>query len=308
MIRRSDPGSRWCRSRGREAPEERGRPRRPSSLSGSEGEGGSAVRPPDQSAWAIAGANAFAIVLAVWQGWALIHLLWPFWIQSVVIGWYWRQRILRLEGFCTEGVRINDRPVDATPETRRLTANFFALHFGGFHFVYLFFLLAFTLGSDPAGMVTVTSENTGVQSLVYVGKVAWSDVPFLIGLGISFWWTHRESFREHVAADLARTPNLGTLMLVPYFRVLPMHLTLIFGMFLGASAGVWLFGLLKTGADVAMHKAEHKWMQEGRGAVPIRASVALGGGVGKRRVEIGGRDPGGTTENGPPDPGPDSRP
>jgi hypothetical protein len=243
------------------------------------------TRPSDHSAWAIAGANGLTIVLAVWQGWGLVHLLWPFWIQSVVIGLYWRQRILRLEEFCTEGFRINDQPVEPTPETQRQTANFFALHYGGFHFGYLVFLLVFTFTSDPSGMITVTNENTGARSLVYVGEVAAADVPLLVALGISFWLTHRESFREHVAADLARRPNLGTLMFIPYARVLPMHLTIILGMSLGASAGVWLFGLLKTGADVLMHKAEHKWMQEGRGAVTIQASGSLGGGVVERRVE-----------------------
>jgi hypothetical protein len=248
-------------------------------------------RPRDHSAWAIAGANGVTIALAVWQGWGLVHLLWPFWIQSVVIGWYWRQRILRLEEFCTGGFKINDQRVEPTPETQRQTANFFAVHYGGFHFVYLFFLLGFSFGADPSGMITVTNENTGAQSLVYVGRVAAADVPFLFALGASFWLTHRESFREHVAADLARRPNIGTLMVVPYARVLPMHLTIILGMFLGASGGIWLFGLLKTIADVLMHKAEHHWLQEGKGAVRVQISGSMGGGVVERRVETRRGDP-----------------
>ena len=37
-----------------------------------------------------------------------------------------------------------------------------------------------------------------------------------------FVQSHRASHREHVAADLAGTPKLGTLMMLPYARIVPM--------------------------------------------------------------------------------------
>ena len=66
-----------------------------------------------------------------------------------------------------------------------------------------------------------------------------------------------------MAADLESCPNLGTLMFMPYARVIPMHLTIIFGTQIGDGA-VWLFVLLKTGADVVMHKVEHHVLQRAR--------------------------------------------
>ena len=34
--------------------------------------------------------NLAAIAIAWWQHWPLVTLLWPYWIQSVIIGWYSR--------------------------------------------------------------------------------------------------------------------------------------------------------------------------------------------------------------------------
>ncbi|MDP1340599.1 DUF6498-containing protein, partial [Klebsiella variicola] len=60
------------------------------------------------------------------------------------------------------------------------------------------------------------------------------------------------------AADLAHRPGVGRLMTVPYLRIIPMHLTLICGVFLGGSGTVLFFMLLKTAADAAMHHVEHR--------------------------------------------------
>jgi hypothetical protein len=47
-------------------------------------------------------------------------------------------------------------------------------------------------------------------------------------------------------------------------RVIPKHLTIVMAVPLGAGGALWLFVLLKTGADVAMHKLEHRVLQSGR--------------------------------------------
>lgn len=41
----------------------------------------------DRGLWAIVGANALTLLIAGWQQWGLLQLLWPFWIQSVIIGY-----------------------------------------------------------------------------------------------------------------------------------------------------------------------------------------------------------------------------
>lgn len=225
---------------------------------------GSGTRPvdagTDHALYAILGSNLLTLGIAWWQHWGLLHLLWPFWIQSVVIGWFARKRILALESFSTEGFTINNSRVDPTPATKRKTANFFALHFGFFHLIYLLFLSVFTSTVDAGGYMQVTEEGSGTVSMVHLGHVAQSDVLAFAVLGVAFWLSHRLSHREHVAADLARLPNIGSLMALPYARVVPMHLCIILGVVLPQSLAIWLFGALKTGADLIMHKVEHAWL------------------------------------------------
>jgi hypothetical protein len=66
-----------------------------------------------------------------------------------------------------------------------------------------------------------------------------------------------------VQADLRNNPNIGTLMFLPYARIIPMHLTIVLALPLGGGA-LWFFVLLKTAADVIMHKVEHRLLQKPR--------------------------------------------
>lgn len=200
-----------------------------------------------QSTLSLVVVNAATVAVAFGLDWPVQALMWPFWIQSVVIGYYSRRRILALGRFSTENFTMNDRPVSPTPATQRSVANFFALHYGFFHFGYLMFLVQ--------------------QSPDW----RWWDVLGGLALGVSFAWNHRLSFQQNVEADRQGTPNIGTLMFLPYARILPMHLTIIFG---GTVAGggplaVLLFGALKTAADVLMHYVEHRVLQRPRTAVPV---------------------------------------
>ena len=200
----------------------------------------------DRAILGILAANAVTLIVALWQQWPATLLLWPYWIQSLVIGWYARRRILALQHFSTEGFRINDRAVEPTEATKRWTATFFALHYGFFHVGYLVFLLALSfsgqLGRPPAP----------------------TDWMLFALLGVGFWHSHRGSHRLHLAADIRSERNIGVLMFLPYARILPMHITIILGTLLGGGgAAVLLFTALKTGADVLMHVVEHRWLQRG---------------------------------------------
>jgi len=219
-------------------------------------------RPADKALLGIVGANALTLLMALWQGWGVLQLLWPYWIQSAIIGGYARKRMLRLETFSTESLRLNNRPVEPTRETQQRVARFFVLHYGLFHLGYLAFLWTATTQGLTDGTLPITDERSGEIRKLAIGTVQPIDWLIFAVLAASFWHSHRASHREHVEADLARVPNLGTLMMMPYARVLPMHLTIIFGAYLGGGA-TWLFVLLKTGADVAMHRLEHQWLQAG---------------------------------------------
>jgi len=185
--------------------------------------------------------NALTAVAALIMHWPLATLLWPYWIQSIIIGWYSRKRMLALTNFTTEGLTSNDQPVEATPASLRSTARFFVLHYGFFHFVYLIFLCQGAAKITPLDWLTFA------------------------GLAVSFAMSHGSSFRQNIAADRRGCPNLGVLLFLPYLRVIPMHLAILFGgAVAGDSAGaLLLFVALKTVADVAMHRAEHRLLQRG---------------------------------------------
>lgn len=206
-----------------------------------------------------------AVIAAAWfSGEGLLMLLWPYWIQSLVIGYYNVRRIQKLQDFSTDNFRINDRAVQPTPATRRSTWMFFAFHYGGFHLVYLIFLLAFSAMGAETGSVPVTMGSSGEVVDFEVGSLpAWT--PFwMMTAFVGYLVSHGQSHREHVESDLRERRNIGTLMFIPYLRVIPMHLTIIFGIMLGEIGGVLLFGTLKTVADVAMHKIEHRMLQRSR--------------------------------------------
>jgi hypothetical protein len=72
------------------------------------------------------------------------------------------------------------------------------------------------------------------------------------------------SYRYNRDVDRQGTPNIGTLMFVPYLRIVPMHLTIVFGISRAHSTiGLLFFGGLKTAADMAMHYVEHARLQRG---------------------------------------------
>ena len=212
--------------------------------------------------------NALTLIIAMWQSWSVLQLLWPFWLQSVIIGWYARQRILLLTRFCTKGVRINNRAVAPTVETQQKTALFFALHYGFFQLFYLIVLLVFTLTSDPNGFIEVTREGSREVVALYVGRVRPLDWWIFSGLALGFWKTHQLSHREHVQADLGNTPHIGTLMMMPYARIIPMHLCIVLAAPLGGGHVIWIFIILKTVADLLMHVVEHRVLQRRRGSEP----------------------------------------
>jgi hypothetical protein len=195
-------------------------------------------------AQAIVATNLVTLVAALIQGWGMIQLLVPFWGQSVIIGLYALLRIRKAAGW---DLRY---PL------------FFLAHYGGFHAVYLILLIALTGSADAEGMVPVHNTNTGETMQLYAGTYTPVDGVIYLGLIIGFWLTHRASHRRYLELDLASRPSAQKLMSVPYLRILPMHLTLILGVALGGPGTVIFFLILKTAADLLMHRVEHRMLSQ----------------------------------------------
>lgn len=95
----------------------------------------------DRSAYFLIISNLITMILAVYDKWNLNEVMWIYWGQSIVIGYYSWRRILDLRQFSTIGFRVNDQSVKPTRETQKKTATFFAVHYGFFHFIYTFFFI-----------------------------------------------------------------------------------------------------------------------------------------------------------------------
>lgn len=194
----------------------------------------------DRSLGSLIITNLLALVQAYYFDWSLVSLMVLYWAQSVIIGIANMYRILALERFTTTGLQIGGRPVKAVPSTQRNVAFFFAGHYGFFHLMYLVFIF------------TQLRDETFFLTLEF-----WAAT-------LLFALNHANSYRYNRDLDRQGSPNIGTMMFLPYLRVVPMHLIVVFGSFIaGTKLDILMFGLLKTAADVMMHLKEHAQLRKG---------------------------------------------
>jgi hypothetical protein len=209
------------------------------SMTGNDGPSPRASSPfwRDRSLWVLFLSNLFTGIMAVMENWRIGDLIWVYWGQSVIIGIFNVKRMLALRTFSVDGLKLNGKPVTADRKTQVSMAAFFSIHYGFFHLAYLFFLASGIMASSP--------------------KQSWIENGLCL---TAFLAHHAFSFRRNVERDTAGKPNIGTLMFFPYARIIPMHVTLIFGgLFSKESTGLLVFFLsLKSAADMAMHAVEHR--------------------------------------------------
>ncbi|HET7844955.1 MAG TPA: DUF6498-containing protein [Xanthomonadales bacterium] len=204
--------------------------------------------------------NALTFWVATQNHWPLALLLWPFWLQSVVIGAYAFRRLMMLQRFSTEGVTYDDEPVVADEASKRKLAVFFAVTYGVVH-VFMFAALLFVTQVERFG-----------------GPPRGHDWLYIVGLGIAFWASHHSSHRLNVAADIRHEHNIGALMMLPYIRIVPMHVLFLSGLAMKEPGSTMLlFVGLKTVADVLMHGVEHHWLQGSSLRLPLTFSFGTKG-------------------------------
>ncbi|HPM86105.1 MAG TPA: DUF6498-containing protein [archaeon] len=193
----------------------------------------------DPTALSLLFSNLFVIFVAVLVNWNLMELLWVYWGQSVIIGIFNFLKIIKVYfPHNKEYVFIN--------------ALYFLVHYNFFLLGYLLFLVVLSFIPD----VFVSLGQINFLNFFPV---------FLITMGI-FFINHLFSFlyySKKVQNYSFDKPDLviARLEFRPYVRIIPMHLTLLFGSFsvlLGFNSVVIFFLLLKTFADLKMHISEHK--------------------------------------------------
>lgn len=197
----------------------------------------------DSSTISLLFSNLAIIVLSIIQKWEVSEVLWVYWMQSVIIGFFQFLRILSLKKFSTENFTINNKSVLPTPQTKIFTAFFFAFHYSFFHFIYAIFL--FNL---------FTNKPLNFTYLFTGGLI------FFLNHTFSYFRAREKSssaYFHNKIIDGQKTQNIGQLMFSPYARIIPMHLVIIFGAILGQFTLVY-FLLLKTLTDLGLHILKHK--------------------------------------------------
>ncbi len=198
------------------------------------------------ASWGVIGSNLAVIVFAVIDNLSATEVMWIYWIQSVIIGIFNFLRILMLKNFSVDGMKINEKEVLPTKATKVTTAIFFLFHYGFFHIVYAVFL-----GTFP---IILSEEKTSAGGFY----LFFTALVFLVNYGVEFY-KEQTTLTDEI-------PNLGTVMFIPYFRIIPMHLTIILGGFLAASGSffktdtslfviILLMGI-KTFVDLITHSVD----------------------------------------------------
>lgn len=187
----------------------------------------------DSSSITLLVSNIIVIFLAIVQKWDVSEVLWVYWMQSVIIGFFQFLRILSLRNFSTENFTINNKPVLPTNGTKIFTAFFFLFHYGFFHLIYAILIFNFFIPGQPFDF-----------TYIFLG-------------GFIFFINHSFSYFHNRIKEAQKIQNLGQLMFSPYLRIIPMHLIIIFGTFFG-QASLTIFLTLKTLADLLMHIFKHR--------------------------------------------------
>lgn len=190
--------------------------------------------------------NLLVIVFAVIDKLSAIDLMWIYWSQSVIIGIFNFLKLITLKDFSTEGFKKGNKSVQPTRATAVSTAIFFLIHYGFFHLIYAAFLWSF---SESPGFAHSDSDSSGTGYLWLLAGV------FFVNYLIEFI-TERGNPPEGL-------PNIGRIMFAPYARIIPMHLTIIFGGFAGAAGSYFsgdtnlfiivMFIVMKTVVDLITH-------------------------------------------------------
>lgn len=209
----------------------------------------------DWSAITLLASNLITIGLAVANHWDAMTILWSFWLQSLIIGFFTMQKLNRMARQTTfsdvviiPGMSSNGKTVGGTP--RQLSKEFLFM-FGGFHLVYAIFLGFFST------FAIVASEYQPGTHVV--------DALAVLFTGVLFFLNHAFSFRLHqveIPAD-AKKEDFQRVFSEPFNRIIPIHITIIAGMFFigfdSTNTGVLIFFLLlKTAVDLYAHLRKHQ--------------------------------------------------
>jgi hypothetical protein len=198
-------------------------------------------------------ANVVTIVLAVIGGWDLATVLFVYWAQSIIIGIF---SVISLLGADTAALQADlQKPIDERGGSEKISsrfvwfykcmlAGFFCLHYGLFHWGYY----AFIVESGLFGTVNFADPNLWLSCGLFFANHLYSHITYRHKGPKDYRYVNEQFF-------------------TPYRRIIPMHMTIIFGSIVIFALEVFgiistmpvlvLFLLLKTYSDITAHLIKH---------------------------------------------------
>jgi len=211
------------------------------------------------STWALIAANVVPIIGVMFFGWDLRTVMLLYWAESAVIGFYNVLKMLWIGGLIAAPICL-----------------FFIVHYGGFMFGHLVFLLVLTQRGELGGGGGGGFELEATPMLFSEAGVWTAITALMVSHGVSFVTNF---LGREAAADsgLEAGQRVGRQMIAPYPRIVVMHVTIIFGAILAISIGtnvmfLVLLIVLKVAADLFSHGREHGFLSSagGRGVEAIK--------------------------------------
>jgi hypothetical protein len=195
--------------------------------------------------------NLLIIFFAIIGNWPVASILFLYWVESVVIGLAVFFRLIFFDNFDINSLNFNAMGINFNLKNsfskviNIFLAIFFIFHYGFFHLVYLFFIFAFVFslpGFSDNGFLFLLSPFFLIPLCFIIFNKLFSEI-YNSGDYVG------KSFQE--------------IMFLPYGRILPMHLTLIFGafFFILFQSHIFIliiFLLLKTCLDIKGHIIKHE--------------------------------------------------
>lgn len=213
----------------------------------------------DKSTKLLVVSNVVTIIFAVIEKWDLNSVLWIYWFQSVIIGYFNYVRMLKIENPNEQNLTTNELVAKSIKKGKQTNASGFLVIYSWFQAAYLIFLIKISY-------IQIKDQIINFNYLILISLIS------IIVSIITFYLNHRASFNLNYEEDLKGKINTGTLMLMPYARILPMHIITAFAAITVSGdmkfiTGFWtlitiFFLSMKTMADVIMHKVEHNYLRK----------------------------------------------
>ncbi len=232
-------------------------------------EGSRRPRLPWLSAGSLVGANLVPLLGVLLAGWRAFPIMLLFSLENIVIGFY---NVLRMALAPCDLAEL--RRTSQGIRTKAGLIAFFCVHYSGFAFGHLFFIvMLFGVGFAGDGLgVKVSSGPAGqgqAPAFLEVLKedwwgIAWAFAAMWVSHGVSYWQNFIRG-REYLRV------KANDLVLRPYGRVMAMHVAIIAGAFAVVATGnraapLALLVVGKIIVDLAGHLAERRKFRKPRPA------------------------------------------